>query len=172
VLTVFVQAKSVEALLMRASVAVSPESMVMWLSGPMKSAIQGRAQERFVNEGDDVSNGPWEQLSEATQNWRNSYGFGPSHPINVRSGQLEDYVTRSAAAVVPTSWGASMVYPGSPPGGGALAGTLHTKFVGAQRGEGSAPPREVLGLTTTDLELGLTSLTGWIVAALAGRGRS
>src|SRR5690242_15334688 len=54
--------------------------------------LRNRAKDRFAREGDAVS-GPWAALRESTQDIREHKGYGPSHPINKRTGELEDYIT-------------------------------------------------------------------------------
>lgn len=171
--TMMVDTSRVDALLLRAQAAYSTASMVAWLSGPMTQNVQRRAQERFLDQGEDVSGGgwsPWEPLLPTTREIRASYGFGPL-PINVRTGELERYITGSASKVSPTGTGAAMVYPDAAP-----SGWLEEKVRTAQAGKvasaskSQTPARPVLGLSTPDLEFALVSLGTWLVTAINGGG--
>lgn len=167
--TVFVEAESVERMLTAAMVAASPPSMMAWLAGPMTQNLQRRAQERFLGQGEDVSSGgwsPWEPLKEATIAFRAHAGYGPV-PINVRTGELERYITQSNSAVTATSGGAAMVYPGTAP-----SGYLEEKVRTAQAGKSKpdTSPRPVLGLGAPDLEFALVSLHTWLVSSINAGG--
>jgi hypothetical protein len=166
--TVITEVKSVQALLAAAHFAIGPPSMAAWLSGPMTHNIQQRAQERFLGQGEDISDGGggwsnWEPLQDSTISWRASAGYGAT-PINVRTGELESYITGSPSNVTPTGTGASLVYPGTP-----ASGTLATKVQTAQAGKATpqTDPRPVLGLSSPDLEFALMSLGTWIATSIS-----
>lgn len=129
-----------------------------YLKSTMEPFIQQRAKSRFANEGDDAS-GPWLPLASATENIRASLGYGPDHPINKRTGLLEQYITSTAGNVQPTAGGIEMVYPGT-----AATGELYQKVSTAQSGK-PAPktdPRAVLAVNQTDMAFFQTSLATFI----------
>lgn len=171
VATVIVNSASVEKLLASAEFAVGPAGAAAFLGGPMQEVLKTRAQERFTTQGEDVSGGgwqAWEPLTDATIEFRRAQGFGPT-PINVRTGELERYITQSEATVTPTATGALMTYPGQP-----AAGLTHKKVETAQVGKANpkTPPRPVLGLSTTDVELALVSMSQWIIQTITIGGRA
>lgn len=137
----------VEQMLVRAVAFSSPAGAMAFLHLTMGPYLRKRAKERFRNEGDDVT-GPWAPLSAATQQIRASgnWPVAPDHPINRRSGELENWVVDGGWDAYPMALGASMRYPGKQP-----SGNLKKKVVGAQQGEGTAPARPVLGVNEADL---------------------
>ncbi len=142
---IVVDDRSVEATLNRLDTVLSPVGIAGMLSGPVDEYLQHRAKERFRTEGDDVV-GKWAPLSPATEAIRAQQGFGAAHPINRRRGELERYITETPGQVTPIPGvGAILDAPGA-----AATGTLKKKLRGAQKGEGTAPPRPVLGLNATD----------------------
>jgi hypothetical protein len=148
--------KSVEEMLDHLDSAMSPIGMQLFLNGRVAPYLRERAEARFANEGDDVV-GKWRPLSEATEAWRAHHGFGPSHPINRRTGALEDYITGSPSAVTsPTTGTSVLTYPDQPPGDPILTKKVRT----AQRGwdQPNTPARPVLGMNERDLVFVLTQL--------------
>lgn len=136
---------------------LSPPGLTTWIEADVDPWLRERAQARFTNEGDDVS-GLWLPLSPYTQNIRNQMGYGPDHPINVRTGALEDYIT-SAGNVYPTGVGVTLEAPG-----GTVAPDMAAKLVTAQQGSSfpATPPRPVLGVNERDLEAVMVTLANWI----------
>lgn len=118
--------------------------------------VRERAAQRFAGEGDDVS-GKWAPLLPATQEIRSrgEWPVGPTSPINKRTGELEDYITKSDAQVVAHSLGATMTYPKP-----TTRKSISQKMKTAQQGR-SIPrtvPRPVLGLNERDLSAVLLGL--------------
>jgi len=171
VANVIINVESVEKLLASAMFAVGPAGAAAFLGGPMQQVIKTRASERFTTQGEDVSGGgwkAWEPLKDSTIDFRRAQGFGPT-PINVRTGELERYITQSDATVTPTATGAAMTYPGQP-----ATGLVREKVETAQAGKPSpkTPPRPVLGLSTPDLELALVSMNQWIIQTITLGGKA
>lgn len=140
---------------------LSPEGMALWMENDLEEWLQARARNRFASEGGDaVGGGGWLPLRPATEAIRASQGFPASHPINKRTGELEDLLTRGSAAIVVTGSGAIFKYPGKVP-----RGELKTKFQTAQQGRAypRTPPRPVLGVDEMDLAFILRSLVDWIM---------
>lgn len=150
--------RGVEAMLMRLETALAPPGLATWLEYGVEPIIQLRAKERFDTEGDDVT-GQWLPLKPYTQMVRAQSGFPPDHPINVRTGELERYITQSDGDVQMYPGGASMNYPGTNPTG-TLADKVSTAQVGSA--DGRTPARPVLGLNIHDLEAVLFSLASFI----------
>lgn len=115
--------------------------------------LQQRAAARFGSEGDDVV-GQWLPLTPATQSIRAGQGYGADHPINRRTGELEDYIVRSGGSVNVNPAGATLTFPGAP-ASGELADKVQTAQVG--RAFPATPPRPVLGLNDNDLIAVLTA---------------
>jgi hypothetical protein len=163
--TAFIDATALHATVFKFERALSYPSLSMWMAGPMTEVLQRRAQERFLAQGSDLQGGSfknWKPLSAATIQFRQAAGYGPV-PINVRSGELERYVTGAVGRVGPTPAGVSMVWPGATPGG-----TLGEKVARAQgRDDPNPAARPVIGLAAQDLALMMTSLQSWMLAALA-----
>lgn len=147
------ESASVERMLNILSLALSPEGLVGFLDSTVTPYLEMRAKRRFANEGDDVS-GKWAPLTSATQEIRANAGYGPSHPINVRTSELEDYITNSNSHATPDPGGAVLQYPGTSP-----IGELMEKFELAQKGDWNTVPRPVLGVNEADL--------GWVLVELA-----
>lgn len=146
--------KGVDAMLTHLAAKLDPAFMGAWLQTEVGPYLSQRAKARFGGEGDDVV-GQWAPLSPATQNIRASQGFSAAHPINNRTGELENYITNTPAAVSINPAGATLTYPGTPP-----SGELADKVSTAQSGRAvpNTVPRPVLGVNTTDLQAVLTMM--------------
>lgn len=151
-----VDAHSANAAISRMITLTSPAFFAWFLEVDVKDYIRDRARDRFFEEGDDAS-GSWAPLMPSTIEIRESEGFGGSGPINVRTGELENWVTESQASIVPTGDGAYMKYPGTAP-----RGELRKKVITAQKGKvgtrRSTVPRPVLAVNETDLLYAMTKL--------------
>lgn len=148
--------ETVEVLLRRLDTALNPAGIAGFLGGEVDPYLRKRMKDRFLNEGDDVVGG-WAPLSLATQDIRSDAGYGAAHPINVRTGEMEDYITNSPHNLQVEPWGASLTLPGKPP-----TGEMKDKVERAQFGDNAAPPRPVLGMNERDLAFVLLGLGGWI----------
>lgn len=142
----------VEAKLNSLDTAISPAALMRFLGFKVDPYIRTRADARFRNEGDDVT-GHWAPLSSATVRIREDLGFPGEHPINKRTGELEDLITQHRSLVAAFAGGASLIAPGSQP-----TGELADKLRRAQAGDEKAPPRPVLGMNEQDLAAVLTML--------------
>lgn len=142
----------VEARLNALDTAINPQALMRFLGFKVDPYIRGRAAARFTGEGDDVT-GAWAPLSSSTVRIRENLGFPGEHPINRRTGELEDLLTEHRSLVVAIGGGASLVAPGSQP-----TGELADKLRRAQAGDEKAPPRPVLGMNEQDLMAVLTML--------------
>jgi hypothetical protein len=151
------EARGVEAMLIHLETKISPPGLVTWMESSVDPWLRERAQQRFDSEGDDVS-GSWLPLSPYTQNIRSDMGYGADHPINVRTGEMEDYVTGPGNSY-PTAVGATLEAPGA-----TTAPDIAAKVTTAQMGSDfpNTPPRPVLGVNARDLEAVLVTLANWI----------
>lgn len=155
------ETRQVEHMLHRLDIAISPKGLATFLQGEVDPYLRGRADERFAEEGDDVV-GQWAPLKEATVAIRASQGYGPEHPINVRTGELEEYITQGNAATTIFPWGAGITLPGTPP-----SGELLDKMMRAQAGDERTVPRPVLGMNQNDTVAVLLLLARYIKDAIA-----
>lgn len=154
--------RSVEKMLDHLDSALSPIGMQVFMNGRIGPWLRERAKARFRDEGDDAV-GRWKALSEPTQEWREGYGFGPSHPINRRTGELEEYVTNAPSRVTTSQGFALLTWPGEPPGNPITS----KKFATAQQGSDRplTDRRPVVALGESDLIHTLSQLAfhvqGW-----------
>jgi len=135
---------------------LQPGAIESWLGEVLDTQLHNRVKNRFAKEGDDAV-GRWAPLTLATQMIRANAQFGAAHPINVRTGELKSFVEDSPGRVELDTLGATLTLPGSQPGG-----ELGKKFAGAQQGEGTAPPRPVLGMNSKDTIAAMTALELYI----------
>ena len=146
----------VERAVTKLELLLGSEGLAAFLGGTIGPYLRERTQQRFANEGDDVV-GPWAPLQPATVAIREAsmFNIGGEHPINRRSGELEDWVTEGNYFPYPTGVGASMQYPSKKP-----SGELRDKLQTAQggRAEPRTVPRPVLGLNEKDLLFAITAL--------------
>jgi hypothetical protein len=156
--SVSVDKTSVDAMLNKLARKISGPGLAFWLQGSVVPWLQTRAQQRFASEGDDVS-GAWFPLKPFTQQARAAAGYTPDHPINVRTGELERYITGDAGAVAAGPAFARLDYP-SPPGSGDLRDKVETAQIG--KAFPSTPARPVLGVNIRDLEAAMLSLALYI----------
>lgn len=147
--------RGVQLMLETIDSALSPVGLAAFLYGSVAPWIKQRAEERFRNEGDDVS-GKWAPLQETTIEFRENQGFGGAHPINKRIGELEDYITQGQISVTTGPGVGVLQFPGNPP----RTGSLREKMRTAQQGRSSPQTvaRPVLGLNEKDLGVVLTML--------------
>jgi hypothetical protein len=151
---VVVDQAGVQAMLLRLQDALSPTGVGQFLATAVDPILRNRAIERFRAEGDDAV-GQWLPLAAYTQSVRASMGYGPAHPINRRTGRLENYITQTPSNVQMFAGGARLEYPGTP-ASGTTADKVRTAQVGTANP--NTPPRPVLAVNHTDLELVLLGL--------------
>jgi hypothetical protein len=127
--------------------------------------LQTRVRDRFSGEGDDAS-GQWLPLKPATESIRAALGYGPAHPINVRTGDMQDYLTNSRADVATLGQGAVLTFP--PKGADALtAQKIETAQVG--KNWPPTPARPVVALSVTDEAAIVMDLADYITQGLVAR---
>ena len=147
------------------SYRLTPFGMAAFLGKTMGPYIQSRARDRFMSEGDDVS-GPWAPLREVTQNIRaesTDISVGADHPINKRTGELEEYVTGSGYKFWPTAMGGTLRFPGSASGKQSVREKMKTAQKGRARPK--TVPRPVLGFNETDLMFFQAALSFYVTGS-------
>lgn len=155
-------AQYVNALINHLDLKLGASGMTAFLSATVFPYLKTRAKQRFQNEGDDAV-GKWTPLAPATEVIRQSMGYGGAHPINIRSGELERYITQGSGqgAVRATPDGALLQHPANPP-----QGKLKSKLTTAQKGNPKfgrgVPARPVLGMNETDLGFVLAELAFYV----------
>lgn len=153
--------KGVQELLNRMQVGFSTTAMAAFLGTTIGPWLQQRAKDRFRNEGDDVS-GKWKTLESSTQEIRRqgNWMVGPAHPINVRTHEMENYVTGSAGDAIPVGPVAQLTFPDRRRGASPeLQKKMRTAQKGAkQKGFKNTPPRPVIGLGVQDLTFTIAAL--------------
>lgn len=156
------QDKDLRMMMSKMHASLEPAAVATWLGTTVDPYLRKRARNRFAQEGDDVS-GKWEALAGATQHIRASQGFGAAHPINRRTGRLENYITGAPNKLTVHALGATLTLPGKAP-----LGELHTKVKTAQRGKLSprTPPRPVLGVNEQDLTVVLFDLSLYLALGM------
>ena len=117
-----------------------------------------RAELRFVGEGDDTT-GPWAPLAASTVAIRQGMGFPGEHPINIRTGDLYDYITKGRGTIVHEGAGDTALHF---PQAEAPSAKLSKKLIGAQMGTTKAPARPVLAVGETDLMFFITQFMYYI----------
>ena len=150
---------NVEEMLLRLDTALDPRAVAGFLTGSIDPYLRSRAAARFQGEGDDVV-GEWAPLAPATEAIREQAGYGASHPINVRTGELEDYIVNSPNRIDITPGGADLVLPGTAPSG-ELAKKVRTAQQGNETGP-ITPARPVLGMNERDLAFIMFALMEYI----------
>jgi hypothetical protein len=150
--------RGVAAMLSHLDTALNPAGVASFLGATVDPWLRSRARDRFMEEGDDVT-GKWVPLASATQQIRSTQGYGSAHPINRRTGRLEEYVAGSPNAITIHSLGATLTFPGRKP-----TGELKKKLETAQSGRvnPNTPPRPVLGMNEADMAFVLTALALYI----------
>ncbi len=147
--------------------ALSPQRLTHdYLGDRAHDVLTDRARTRFQNEGDDVSGGPWAELKPYTQEIREKGGFGPAHPINVRTGAMRGHILDAPPDAHPTGEGADLFFPAR----GGNSG-VEEKIAVAQRGDERTVARPVIGAGARDMELLLARLGGYLQDHQPGGGR-
>lgn len=156
-----VDSDNVEQMLARTTMALSTVGMFAFLSGPVTTWLKERAEDRFAAEGDDVS-GKWLPLEPYTEQVRSAGGYGAAHPINRRTGELENYITQSGGDVISAAGFSQLTFPGDAP-----SAREATKVATAQIGATfpATPARPVLGMNEVDLAFVLAALATHVTMA-------
>lgn len=140
---------------------VEAQSLEIFLTGRAEPYLKQRATARFRRQGDDRT-GRWKPLAESTKRKREAEGFPASRPINIRTGELHDYITKGPSLHGAGAGQAYLVLPG--PG----ADEEQMKAVMAQRGssDGRTPARPVLAISEVDTRQLTRRLNWWVNESL------
>ena len=151
----YVESRSVDHALDGLARVFTPEALSAFLGGPIGEYLAKQAENRFASEG-DATVGKWAPLRPATVQIRIDTNFGGDHPINRRTGELEDWVVGSGWDAYPTGFGASLKFPAKEP-----TGVLRKKVEIAQVGGGeyNTVARPVLGLDENDVLYAISALS-------------
>lgn len=152
---------AVAELLTKLDTAMSLQAMLTFQGVEVEKILEHRASARFAQEGDDASGG-WAPLLDSTIAIRQTQGYG-SGPINVRTGQLEDYITNGGSQVKAIGSDTELTYP-KPTSDPLMMAKVRT----AQRGKNWPPtvPRPVLAVNETDMSEVMVALSFHINSAL------
>lgn len=136
--------------------------LTVFLKTAVVQYIQARVAKRFQSEGDDVT-GRWTPLAVETELIRAAQGFPPSHPINVRTGEMMQFLVADSGDAIGSGGFAVLTYPSQPP-----TGELERKMRTAQLGKPfpSTPPRPVLGLNMNDNIFITAELAGYLMSPI------
>ena len=140
------------------SIILSPIGFAVFLNLYVGPYLQDRAVNRFKGEGDDVT-GSWDALQSSTQEVRARQGLGSDHPINVRTTEMENWITGGSWDVRENIYGATLTFPGGTP-----SPSVKEKLTTAQIGRNFPPtaPRPVLGMNERDLAYIMATMAFWI----------
>lgn len=144
--------QDVEAMIDHLMTRLSFHELEFFLGHEIEPFLKDRIERRFQSEGDDVS-GAWAPLSATTQAIRAAgnpqwWTVGPDSPINQRTLAMYDYLTRGTWQTrAAGGLGIALISPTDQQNNRKM----RAKLRGAAFGEGTAPPRPVLGLGEADL---------------------
>ena len=168
IIDVDIEVKEVEELLDRLDTCFSPAGMAQFMRRDVAPYLRSRAAKRFSGGGDDAS-GAWVPLAHSTTLRRargiasGEYsGIGPDSPINVRHGEMRDYIAYAPGEIT-TGDDVTLHFPKR----GAHAGNMRYKIGTAQRGAGGrTPARPVLAVSQTDANNIALDMTSYIVRSI------
>jgi len=129
-----------------------------FLRGPVVTTLQLRASERFAAQGDDAS-GKWAPLRWPTEQIRAFQGFGPKWPINIRTGDMRDWLLGDGGEVRAYRGGHARVnWPNKP------SGELGEKYSTAQKGnkKKNTVARPIVAMNAADSTLVRTEFSAWL----------
>lgn len=164
-----VDAFDVEKMLDIVMARLSGYNLSLYLRERAFPVLRDEVMDRFASEGDSKS-GPWDPLTDTTQDIRSALGYPPAHPINVRSSEMMNFLRDSRQIRFGEDW-AEMDYPGD-----TDDPVLERKLQTAQEGSTDnplgyrpTPPRPVLA-EPGDMEVGelLEGLQAHVMLTVAG----
>lgn len=152
---------------------LEPRSLERFISSRVRPYLAERAAARFRAQGDNRVGGKWKKLADYTKDDREQRGYPRSRPINIRTHELERFITQSPGTLGVVADGAQLMLPGN--GGSDRA---RRKFVVAQQGLSpnpipgfrDVPARGVLGINDTDGRKLTMDLQRYIEAGLVTHG--
>jgi hypothetical protein len=158
----YITSPSADFALAKLEEAFTPQVLASFLGAEVGPFLRERAQARFAAEGDSAS-GKWAPLKPVTVDIRLSMNYGGEHPINRRTGELENWVVGSGWNAYPMGGGAALQFPGNTP-----SGELVDKVQTAQKGRANpnTQPRPILAIDETDVLQVTTLLATMITEAV------
>jgi hypothetical protein len=150
-----VDKKEVDLLLGAIESTLLGQNLFQYLRDYMMPYMRQRTAQRFASEGDDAS-GKWAPLMEVTNDIREALGFPREHPINRRSGALENFLERGNIEFQMQADSAAMFYPGRP-----ASSLLTEKLMTAQGGSRRAVARPVVALSQADMSYFVSNFSFW-----------
>lgn len=173
-LTIMVQDHEAQRAIAALALATTPANYARFHYAFTSPYMRSKARDRFRTHGDAAS-GPWAPLRDATEEIRENAGFPGASPINVRTHELESFVTGKPGEVTITPIDAGFFFPNRPtsravkeklqtaqmgkPGG--------TPLFGGRQGMGApTPPRPVAAMDATDLIHTLAALEIFLTAEI------
>lgn len=173
-LTILVDQAQAQRAIRAVALATTPGNYARFHYSFTSPYMRSKAKDRFRSHGDTAS-GPWAPLRDATEEIRENYGFPGASPINVRTHELESFVTGKPGEVQITPLDAGFFFPARPtsraikekletaqrgkPGG--------TPLFGGRQGMGApTPPRPVAAMDATDLIHTLAALEIFLTAEI------
>lgn len=156
-LNVVVKYDRLQKALTRMIAATSPVGQATFMSSVVHPFLAGRAEARFKKQGDAAAGGRWAPLADSTNEFRASLGFPTAPPgqINVRTGQMRDYLVSTLPYVTADPFGTVLSFPGPVPG------ALMDRFAQAA-GSRKGPPRPVAAVDAKDLAFVLASMSAFV----------
>lgn len=161
-LDITVDAETILSRLTVLEMVLSPTFLEAFLSQDVTSILRRRAAQRFNQEGRLAGEAAWKPLAPRTQEDRRALGYGPKHPINKRTGDLERFVTGNDGEVRGGD-DPSLTWPTLP-----SSGETRKKLEVAQRGKkgtkrgGYTPKRQVVRFTDRDMNEILYEAKGFL----------
>jgi len=159
-----VEATEVLHIMQQLIFVTSPPMLAGFAATTIGSYLGETAEQRFTEQGS--SEGPWEPLRPMTQRIRESMGLDPDFPINVRFGDLRQWLSDDHGIVEPTAFGVDLWWPGLSPDT-----TLEDELETAQMGRTDPPTvrRPVVELTEEDAIVIFELFAHWIQGAFRGQ---
>lgn len=165
---VTILSKPVMDALTRMASRTSSGGLGLFMRDQVHPLMVKRIKDRFSTEG-DLAVGKWAELTYATSRIREWKGYGAFHPINKRTGAMEDFLTSSFMLTTQGGAGARLKIPGST-GGAEMAKKIATAQGGGS-GQSSrmsgpnrnTPARPVLALDAIDAVVIGKALFEWVI---------
>lgn len=132
-----------------------------FMSGTVSPYLSRQAAQRF-EDSKDASGAKWAPLKPATVSWRVGLGFSPGTgkgEINVRTGNLRDWLKYPSIAATPTADGALMAWPSKTAGTESMQNRL-----AQAAGELNGPARWAIGYNANDVAHILGTMQAFLVS--------
>lgn len=124
--------------------------------------LRHRTDMNFANQG-TRSGGGWKELRPATEAIRYLEGFNPVWPINVRTGEMKNFLSEDPGSVRLATTSATLDWPG--PASGDIEDKLQTAQHG--RADPHTVPRPVIDFNNADVESVLAIFGSWLELGMA-----